>query len=193
MSLSCHIAICDALVRLMDPLIEIVIHDVKHDVIAYINGALSERKVGDPSLLDRSGLYDLEQAIYCKINFDGRLVKSISVVLDEQYLLCINCDISVFTNMHELTGAFLKKNDIDKPRALFINDWQEKLNSAIHSYLQEHGLLFDKLLIRDKKAIVHHLFTIGAFAEKNAADYIAKSLKVGRATIFKYLREWRKQ
>ena len=32
-----------------------------------------------------------------------------------------------------------------------------------------------------------------AFKEKNAADYVAKVLGLGRATVFKYLKEWRNQ
>ncbi len=37
-----------------------------------------------------------------------------------------------------------------------------------------------------------YLFDIGAFHEKNAADYVANVLNMGRATIFNYLKEFRK-
>lgn len=39
----------------------------------------------------------------------------------------------------------------------------------------------------DKKALAKHLFDLGAFA----ADYVAKGLELGRATVFKYLKKWR--
>ena len=49
MILSNYTQICDALVLLMDPLVEAVIHDIKKNKIIYINGRLSERKVDGPS------------------------------------------------------------------------------------------------------------------------------------------------
>lgn len=189
--LSNYIPICDAIVRLMDPLVEIVIHDIAGDSITYINGKLSNRKIGDASLLDPEGLCSIDQIVYPKVNFDGRLVKSVSVILEGKYLLCINCDISIFNKMQELSSVFLQIGN--QPQSLFTNDWQEKLHVSIHSYLQNHNLSFDHLSQNDKKALAKHLFDLGAFHKKNAADYVAKVLGLGRATVFKYLKEWRNQ
>lgn len=189
MMLSSYILICDAIVRLMDPLVEIVIHDIAGDSITYINGKLSHRKVGDASLLDTEDLHHIDQIVYPKVNFDGRLVKSISLILEDKYLLCINCDISIFNQMQELSSALLQMGN--QPRSLFTNDWQEKLHVSIHAYLQNHNMSFDHLSQSDKKALAKHLFDLGAFHEKNAADYVAKVLMLGRATVFKYLKEWR--
>lgn len=191
MTLSNYIPICDAIVRLMDPLLEVVIHNISASSISYINGKLSDRKIGDASLLDAEGLGNIDQIIYPKINFDGRVVRSISVILEEDYLLCINCDVSIFNKMQELSSALLKMNN--QPDSLFKNDWQEKLNVSIHSYLQDNNLSFDHLSQSEKKVLAKHLFDLGAFHEKKAADYIAKILGLGRATIFKYLKEWRNQ
>lgn len=81
----------------------------------------------------------------------------------------------------------------NQPQFLFANDWQEKLHVSIHSYVQNHNLSFDQLSQSHKKALTKHLFEMGAFHEKNAADYVAKVLQLGRATVFKYLKEWRNQ
>lgn len=191
MSLSNYILICDTIVRLMDPLVEIVIHNIAQDSITYINGRLSNRKIGDASLLDTEGLGNVDQIIYSKLNFDGRLIKSVSVILEDKYLLCINCDISIFNKMQELSSTMLQM--AGQPQSLFTNDWQEKLHVSIHSYLQNHNLSFDHLSQSDKKTLAKHLFDLGAFHEKNAADYVAKVLGLGRATVFKYLKEWRNQ
>jgi D-arginine utilization repressor len=187
--LSNYILICDAIVRLMNPLVEIVIHDISKNSIAYINGRLSKRKAGDASLLDAQELKHLDQIVYPKINFDGRLVKSVSVRLGDKYLLCINCDVSIFNKMQELSNALLQMGN--QPQSIFINDWQEKLHVSIHGFLQNHKLSFDQLSQNDKKTLTKHLFELGAFHEKKAADYVAKVLGLGRATIFKYLKEWR--
>jgi predicted transcriptional regulator YheO len=192
MVLSNYVTICDSLVLLMSPLIEAVIHDIESDSIVYINGSLSNRKVGDQSLLDKKDLSNVDQIVYPKINFDGRLVKSISVVLENKWLLCINCDVSIFNKMQELSLAMLRDSTGTQPKSLFVNDWQEKLHVCIHNYLQKHNLSFEHLGNQDKKALVKHLFDLGAFNEKNAADYLAKVLSLGRATVFKYLKEVRK-
>lgn len=187
--LSYYIPICDAIVRLMDPLVEIVIHDIAQNIITYINGKLSNRKIGDSSLLDPESLNRIDQIVYPKVNFDGRLVKSISVVLEDQYLLCINCDVSIFNKMQELSNALLQMGN--QPQSLFTNDWQEKLHVSIHAYLQNNNMSFNHLSQNKKKDLTKHLFDLGAFNEKNAADYVAKVLGLGRATVFKYLKEWR--
>lgn len=189
--LSHYIPICDAIVLLMDPLVEIVVHDIAQNSIVYINGKLSNRKIGDASLLNPEGAYNIDKIVYSKVNFDGRLIKSISVKLEDKYLLCLNCDISIFNQMQELSRAILQMGR--QPESLFTNDWQEKLHVSIHAYLKNHNLLFDHLSQKDKKSLVKHLFDLGAFHEKNAADYVAKVLGLGRATIFKHLKEWRCQ
>lgn len=187
--LSNYIPICDAIVLLMDPLVEVVIHDINQNSITYINGNLSKRKVGDASLLDAGELKHIDKIVYPKVNFDGRLIKSISVLLEERWMLCINCDVSIFNKMQDLSNALLQM--AGQPQSLFTNDWQEKLHISIHGFLQNHNLSFDHLSQNDKKTLTKHLFDLGAFHEKNAADYIAKVLQLGRATVFKYLKEWR--
>ena len=52
---------------------------------------------------------------------------------------------------------------------------------------------FNNLTNVDKRNLVSYLYKMGAFGEKKAADYVAKILKLGRATVFKYLKEWRKK
>lgn len=188
------IQLCDALVHLMQPLLEIVIHDLGNESICYIKGNLSKRKAGDPSLLDKASLQseELNQVTYPKLNFDGRLIKAISVPIDDQYLVCINCDISIFHKMQQLALTFtITDNNATAPNSLFKNDWQERLHTSIHNYLQQQSWHFDTLRPTQKKAIAHHLFQLGAFEEKKAADYIAETLSMGRATIFNYLKEWR--
>ncbi|MCD8542668.1 MAG: PAS domain-containing protein [Gammaproteobacteria bacterium] len=127
----------------MDPLVEIVIHDIAGDSITYINGKLSKRKIGEASLLDPEGLNGIDKIVYPKVNFDGRLIKSVSVMLEGRYLLCINCDVSIFNKLQALSSTLLQM--AGQPQSLFTNDWQEKLHVSIHSYLQNHHLSFDHL------------------------------------------------
>ena len=66
-------------------------------------------------------LGNIEQIVYPKLNFDGRLVKSVSVILEGKYLLCINYDVSIFNKMQELSSTLLQMSN--QPRSLFVNDW----------------------------------------------------------------------
>lgn len=183
--------ICDALIKLLSPIAEIVIHDLKTNTIRYINGNLSGRKVGDDSLLEIDSLDDVTEVIYSKLNFDGKLVKSTSVLLERKWLLCINVDVSMFSQMQAISNLFLQSIAPNQPKSLFTNDWQERLHITVHDYLREQHWSFEQLNNANKKSIVQHLFHQGAFSEKNAADYVAKVLNLGRATVFKYLKELR--
>ena len=192
MNISQYIPLCDSIVLLMRPLIEVIIHDLVSDKIYYINGDLSKRKVGDSSLLALGEFENnIDQIIYPKINFDGRLIKSISVPVDNKWLICINADASVFSQMKNLGEVFLNTIKDSQPESLFKNDWQEKLHVAIDDFLKKQGLKFDELNQFQKKILTKYLIDLGAFAEKNAVDYVANILGLGRATIFKYLKEWR--
>lgn len=183
-----------ALVKLLGPFIEVVIHDLTTGKIAFIEGGLSSRQVGDPSLLDDSTQLSLEELSqpYSKINYDGRLLKSISIPLKDQgklvALFCVNYDTSAFKELHTLTSLLLNHQQHKQPEALFNNDWQEKIHQFIHQFLQGQALQFTTLTNKNKKEIVCRLYQHGAFAEKHAADYIAKILNTSRATIFNYLK-----
>lgn len=103
-------------------------------------------------------------------------------------MLCINLDISAFDQCNELIKAFIEcKQLISKPEPLFKDDWQERINNYVHHYLNEHTLTLDTLNINERKALVAHLYTLGAFSGKNSAQYIADILNVSRATIYNYL------
>lgn len=101
------------------------------------------------------------------------------------------CGYFYIQSNERLGDLLLNTRQIKQPESLFKNDWQEKLHITIHDFLQKQRWNFDLLTNQQKKEMTKHLFNSGAFSEKNAADYIARVLQLGRATIFKYLKEWR--
>ena len=199
MNLKNYIRISDAITKLLEPMLEVVIHDLKKKHICFISGNLSKRKIGDHSLLDLDLKEDdqeyyqqLEKIIYPKLNFDGRLIKSISIPLEEngkiQALMCINCDSSIFEQMRNLANVFLSASNNKQPKILFKDDWQEKLHIAINQYIKQQKWDFATLKNTQKKELICYLYSINAFSQKNSANYLAKILNMGRATIFKYLK-----
>ena len=192
MTLETYKALAQAIVILMDPLVEVVLHNLKTNTICFLAGTLSNRKIGDASLLDLENPEpQLGQVTYPKLNWDGRMIKSISVSIEKNFLMCINCDVSIFSQMQNLTTKLISTHCPQGPENLFKNDWQERLHQAIHRYLTEKNWKFGSLNTQQKKELTHHLFTQGAFSEKKAADYVAQTLGMSRATIFNHLRIWR--
>ncbi len=187
-----YLRLCDAIAELFQPLVEVVVHDLISKKIFYIKGGLSLRKVGDPSLIDEDlDLTNLDTLFYSKINFDTRLIRSVSIPFEDNWILCINVDVSVFDKLQAISSLFLGYSH-NQPMQLFGVDWQESLHQAINGFLRENKWQFDQMNQSQKKVLVKHLYDIGAFNEKNAADYVAQALNLSRATVFNYLREWRK-
>lgn len=76
---------------------------------------------------------------------------------------------------------------MSQPQPLFKDDWQDRINDYIHSYLNTQHLSLETLDRKEKKELIEHLYTIGAFTGKNSAKYIAQVIKVSRATVYNYL------
>lgn len=197
MNLDPYISLGQSYVRLLAPLAEVVIHDLASNSICFIEGKLSNRIVGDPSFLgvDLKQLEcQINQAIYPKINFDGKLIKSISIPIKNNNhlvaIMCLNVDVSVFSQMQQLAQAFLLPST-NQPEVLFKNDWQEKVHQTLYQWLDNHHIKLEFLTNAQKKQVVLEMHARGAFHEKKAADYIANILRLSRASVFNYLKEIR--
>lgn len=192
--LQAYTSIAEAIGLLLFPYAEVVIHDFSTKSVGFLFNNLSKRKIGDPSLLD-----DMEQqssqtdvfAPYPKMNWDGRKMKAVSVVLKNSLqipigLLCINLDVSKWDQMQQLISEFIRPEKL-QPEALFKNDWQEKINVYVTNYLQERGLALQSLTRSEKQKLLLALVKEGAFETKHAAGYIAQVLQISRATVYNYL------
>ncbi|MFC0228978.1 helix-turn-helix transcriptional regulator [Serratia aquatilis] len=189
-------AIADAIALLFSPYAEIAIHDLTSKTLVYIANNRSQRELGEDSNL--SGLqddYDLQViGPYLKRNWDGNQLRSISAVLrddrgDPIGLMCINLDISVLENAKAALDLFLVGNVLQpQPDMLFHDDWQQRINSFIHSWLQQRQLTLATLNGVSRRALVEALYQEGAFKGKNAAGYVAKILVISRATVYNYLK-----
>lgn len=103
----------EAFARLLHPFAEVVVHDLSKDAIEAIYNPFSRRKVGDSSYLDRINFGEADTVIgpYEKTNWDGRPLKSISLVIRNlsgkaEGFLCVNMDISAFTSANAFLQSF---------------------------------------------------------------------------------------
>ena len=76
---------------------------------------------------------------------------------------------------------------------MWLKPYKEKINNWIKQQLEEYRLKLDELDSKTKKDLVYKLHIQNAFEEKNAVNHVANALQMGRATIFKYLKEWRNE
>jgi len=187
----------DGVATLFFPYAEVVVHNLSTRRISYIANNLSRRKVGDDSALDNAEFQPGESVIgpYEKRNWDGAVMRSVSVVVREPTgrpigLVCINLNIGVFEQARAaldllVSGARLTP----QPEVIFRDDWQERINTFIHGWLGQHQVGLTTLTRIQKKSLIEDLYRNGAFKGRSAAEYVARVLKMGRATIFKYTRE----
>lgn len=192
-----YAAVADGIALLFSDYVEVIIHDLASQSVVHIANNISKRKIGDSSSLDDVNFEQTETVIgpYEKLNWDGKTICSTSIVLrDEQLnpigMLCINMNTAPVQAAQEALSLLLPiKNLIPQPEKLFHDDWQDKVNGFIHSWLAIHKLTIALLSRQEKRDLVEALYDEGAFNGKSSADYIANVLSMGRATVFNYLRE----
>lgn len=195
--LSRYAHLADSIAKLFFPYAEVVIHDLAEQRVRYLANNLSRREIGDAS-----GLEDIERTIadrfvgpYEKLNWDGRRMRCVSSVLFDDAgqalgVMCINFNIAVFEDMHSMLGMLLKGAGlVEQPAELFRDDWQERINTFMHGWLQQRQLALNGLTRDQRRELVAALFAEGAFQGKSATHYIANVLGLGRATVYKYLKE----
>lgn len=188
--------ICDAVALLFRPYAEVVLHDLASQTVVHIAGNFSQRTLGEPSLLDEIGFDATETTIgpYEKVNWDGRRIKSISVILASGGkaigVLCINVDVSHFHAVMETLSALVHVPvGLEKHPLLFKEDWHERINEFVQQWTRERGLLVTSLTRIEKKLLVADLAANGAFGGRNAAAYISRILGLARATVYNYLNQ----
>ncbi|MFJ2982812.1 MULTISPECIES: transcriptional regulator [unclassified Pseudomonas] len=200
MNIENYKAIADSIALLLFPHAEVIVHEVRSQTVVHIANNFSKRKLGDDSALDLE-LGDFRNTAklgpYEKLNWDGQKIRSITTVLynasgEAEHLLCINLNFSVLEQAREALDAFFQLSRlVPQPDALFKDDWQERINTFLHAWLQARNLSLRTLKMKEKRALVEALHAEGAFEGRSAADYVANVLSMGRATVYKYLKELR--
>ncbi|MFV3378937.1 MULTISPECIES: helix-turn-helix transcriptional regulator [Pseudomonas] len=191
-------AIADAIATLFFPHAEVVLHDLRTQKIDYIANNLSKREIGDHAALEdmfEHGTDETNIGPYEKLNWDGQKIRSLSTVLRDAAgnplaMLCINLNISLFENAKAALDLFLSPSRlIPQPDALFRDDWQERINTFLNGWLRQRQLSLNVLTRDHKRELVLALHAEGAFKGKSAANYVANVLGMGRATVYKHLKE----
>ena len=194
-----HRALADAIAALFGPMVEVAVHDLDTDTLAYVVGAMSPREVGDPSDLRALGRPGRDGFIgpYEKTNWDGRRLKSVSVVLpgEPAAMLCINADVSRFEALRDTLETILRPEIPvlhGEAGPLLRHDWHETLNRHVASWCKERGRDARNLDRDQRRALVRSIFEAGGFEAPRAVPYVASLLNLSRATIYNEIAAVRK-
>ncbi len=193
-----HLGTCEAIVALFHPFAEVAVHDIRRDRIVALWNPISERMVGDASLLDALPEYTTGARVigpYRKVLADGRAITSVSVVLcnakdARRGLLCINFDRSPLDGAIELLSRFAAPV-VARPPELFDRDWREQIALLVDAECRARRLRRDRLTREQRLALVKLMDERGLFATRNAAAHAARALGASRTTVYALLKEGR--
>ena len=193
-----HLPVCEAIVALFHPFVEVAVHDIRRDRLVGIWNPMSARKLGEASLLDGFPVAGDQRGFvgpYGKVLPDGRHVTSVSVVLRNgkgalRGLLCINVDRSPFDAMIDRLVRFAAPVD-DRPAELFDKDWREQIALVVDEECRSRHLRRDRLTRLQRLELVRVLDDRGLFATRNAAAHAGRALGVSRTTVYALLKEAR--
>ncbi|MDB5738299.1 MAG: hypothetical protein JWO65_1967 [Sphingomonas bacterium] len=199
--LESYFAVADGLAALFSPFVEAVVHDVRSDTVAHVANAFSPREPGDPSDLRETPMTPDARVIgpYEKINYDGRRIRAISIVLRDGAgaaigMLCINSDVTEFEGVRRMLQSFLGIGDVPAVRETAINeDWHERINRFVAAWIAERATTIDRLDRDGRRELIAAIDAVNGFAGKRSAAYVARMLGVSRATIYNELAKIRIQ
>jgi predicted transcriptional regulator YheO len=194
-----YFAVADGIAALFQPFVEAVVHDLHTDSVAYVVNSMSPRVAGDPSDLREVEFPANARLVgpYEKINWDGRRLKSMSIVLRDNTgkpigLLCLNADVTRFDAIRRTLQDFLGVPERGSPlesgsEQLFHDDWHEKINRYVASWTAQRGTTIDGLDRESRRELIEALQAIRAFDGRRAPAYVAQMLGISRATVYNEL------
>ena len=192
--------IADAVAALFRPHVEVVVHDLTANAIAYIANAISKRKVGDSSAGDRFDDSTLERDVigpYRKVNRDGRNLRSITAVLRDDAgqpvaMMCINFDVSALERIGEQVASLAFLPGSLEPHAPFFHDnWRQALERAIGGFETRAGIATPLMDSDMRRALIGELDAAGLLSVRNAPTIVAERLSMSRAGLYGYLKQIR--
>ncbi|WP_432142159.1 helix-turn-helix transcriptional regulator [Streptomyces sp. bgisy084] len=190
---------CQAVALLLGPYAEVVLHDPDSDRILAIWNPTGSRAPGDPSLLGELDALDPSArdvfGPYEKLLADGRRLSSVSAVLRDaegkaSAVLCVNLDRTPLEQAAAVLSAFGAPS-VPRPEPLFEEDWSERVQNIVGSYVRECGRPVERLTRADRRAVVALLDEAKVFAVRRATPVVAHALRVSRSTVYGLLAELR--
>jgi len=203
-----HIRIAEMIGRMFEPILEVVVHDLRtpdRSIIYIYNSHITGRKKGEGST--DLGLRRLrkENVPDMLINYPnesplGQRLKSSSLSIKNQEgeiigSLCLNLSLANFEQMKSVIDNLLRFNNQETiaDKEDFITSPAIEIKKAIQEFrLREIGNS-ENLSKDDKKKLIQILYDKGYFNIRGAVSIIAMQLNLTRASIYNYLKKISKE
>lgn len=208
--LQAYIPLVKFLARFLGSNCEVVLHDVRNiekSIIAIENNHISGRIIGDP--LKNLGRFFREQEnpsadfIKPRITSDdkGRKRKTASYLIKDEDgdligLLCLNMDMTRFTELKELLdeyvlGPGIKVQPEPQPATFVDEEEDHSIEDLTHSIIKDtiHGSPVppSRMNPEEKMEIVEKLNSRGVFLLRGALGEVANLLETSENSIYRYL------
>ncbi|KWO73910.1 transcriptional regulator [Burkholderia ubonensis] len=189
--------IAKAISGLFHPQVEVVIHDLKTEKIAFIVNPISKRKIGDSSLGDQFRETELEADVigpYRKVNRDGRNLRSISAVIRDVKekpiaVMCINFDVSRLEEIGDQIKVLAFLPGSLEPHAPFFHDsWHQALDRAVEEQESRSKVPIKSMDTEQRVQFIRRLEAGGLLNVRNAPSIVAEKMGISRAALYKHLK-----
>lgn len=198
--------VAEAIARVFGSGCEVVVHsleDMAHSVVKIVNGQVTGRSPGSPvtdlglAMLKKSfeTKEDIVGAYFSKTKA-GKPLKSVTMLIRNDDgvpigFLCINFDLSMPLN--HFLREFSPSNEAAQPGENFAPDVRELVGQAVADELEAISHITGVSPTEKNRRIVSNLEQHGVFGIKGSVELVAGELGVTKHTIYKYLREMRKE
>lgn len=183
--------------------LEVVLHDLRTGKVVGIEGDISNRAIGDESLIETESLEaDVDDGDvigpYAQTNWNGEVLRSFTAVVRDadgqpSGLICVNMRTAAFSAAADLLAAFSAIGQAPRSKALFAQDWREAANTVIAQTLTDRGVSLVTAKRPDKVALIGALDRAGLLEMRGAPEYAAKALGMSRASIYNLLKDARRR
>ncbi len=180
------------------PHVEIVMYEVHEDkmLVIDVHNPLSGVKEGEVCHFDEYKFENSEKKIVVKSLPQGIKIKTMQIGLRNttnkiHSVLELNFDI---TQLH-IANSIINRLITVSPEQGVTQEENvsiERLREAIENYCFRNNLAIFNLSTQEKKAIVHHLKSIGLLNLRSSITTISQILGTTRQTIYNYLNDYAK-
>ena len=200
-----YIHMAELLGEMFAPILEVVVHDLRHpdhSIIAISNGHITGRDVGGSAtdLGRRLMESDFPDKL---INYSnespsgGKLKSSSLAIRDEEGTLIgvvgFNLDITYFEQFDKFLKQFISTRSsqyVTEAEHFGETSPSEDIRDAIHNYLVTRNWNAYTLSNTDKREVVEHLYREGYFKNRGAVSIIARELSLSRPSIYNYKKDF---
>lgn len=184
---------------------ETCIHDLTdlHHSLVYINGALTDRKIGAPAtdllvkMLKETAGKPEDVHSYQTVSSDGRIFKSSTTFISDSsgtpiFAFCINFDTTEFFNASQMLSQFLVQDQAEgapDSAETFTHSPAETIEALFQQAVVEIGKQPATMSTEEKTELVEILERNGALQFKGAVEQIALRVGVSKYTIYNYLKK----